>query len=584
MTGATPTQPNMADDAEPLLLRAKSKRKKLRCWWPRCCVATRGALAVVFWSMLVHGFNFYYALQLILLSNDYKVLKFINVASAIIQALSLLFYPFAGLLAETCCRRFNVMIGGNILMIAGIVFYSPFLYILNIIFDDEHNIGLIVGFVIFLFLSLMTYHFGLGTFEANVIQFGTDQLQFSSSVELSKFVHWYYWSAIVFSYLFNLASVLGNPSDIQLEYEPYVHLALLLVVLVFVGICWYHRVFIIEPVSRKNPLTLIIAVMKFASRHKAPVLRSAFTYGETSSRLDHAKQRYGGPFTTEEVEDVKSFWKILLVLLPLFGYALINEQFVPSLLYSTLPGMDDLRSNTRNLNSYFALYYLLGHPQSGTVIQILVIPVYELLIRSRTRWRISMLKRMGVGMIASLLTIICVIVMKYLVIQENKGREYGNCTDVFFELYNLTAPGQIPTALYLAPISLLLTGISHLLVFMTALEFILAQAPRSMQGLLIGLWYAYQTIGIIVGVASGLILTLAGCFYWVDIGKAVVCLVSFTIYMAATRKYKNRTREEQTDVNQQSIVEEYTERQLCRRMNYMANESIDRGPKLQITD
>ena len=44
--------------------------------------------------------------------------------------------------------------------------------------------------------------------------------------------------------------------------------------------------------------------------------RSAFTYSddEKPSRFDYAKERYGGPFTTEQVEDVKTFVRILTLL------------------------------------------------------------------------------------------------------------------------------------------------------------------------------------------------------------------------------------------------------------------------------
>ena len=43
-----------------------------------------------------------------------------------------------------------------------------------------------------------------------------------------------------------------------------------------------------------------------------------------TSRLDLAKERYGGPFTTEQVEDVKSFWNILTILLALVGTIAID--------------------------------------------------------------------------------------------------------------------------------------------------------------------------------------------------------------------------------------------------------------------
>ncbi len=34
--------------------------------------------------------------------------------------------------------------------------------------------------------------------------------------------------------------------------------------------------------------------------------------------MDLGKSRYGGPFTTEQVEDVKTFFKIIVIQIPLF--------------------------------------------------------------------------------------------------------------------------------------------------------------------------------------------------------------------------------------------------------------------------
>ena len=80
---------------------------------------------------------------------------------------------------------------------------------------------------------------------------------------------------------------------------------------------------IIEPKSPQS-LKTIYQVLKFVAEHKAPLNRSAFTYWEEDvpSRLDLGKSRYGGPFTTEQVEDVKTFFKILIVHLPLLIFLL----------------------------------------------------------------------------------------------------------------------------------------------------------------------------------------------------------------------------------------------------------------------
>ena len=57
-----------------------------------------------------------------------------------------------------------------------------------------------------------------------------------------------------------------------------------------------------------NPIKLIFTVLNYARKNKYPRLRSAFTYidEEQPSRLDFGKHKFGGPFTEEEVEDVKT--------------------------------------------------------------------------------------------------------------------------------------------------------------------------------------------------------------------------------------------------------------------------------------
>ena len=64
-------------------------------------------------------------------------------------------------------------------------------------------------------------------------------------------------------------------------------------------------------------------ILHFPWKHKYPVNRSAFSYceGHNPSHLDLGKEQYHGrPFTTEEVEDIKTFLRQLLLLLTLFGY------------------------------------------------------------------------------------------------------------------------------------------------------------------------------------------------------------------------------------------------------------------------
>ena len=68
-----------------------------------------------------------------------------------------------------------------------------------------------------------------------------------------------------------------------------------------------------------------------------------------------------------------------------------------------------------------------------------------------------------------------------------------------------------PLFVWLIAIPQALNGLAHVLVFMTVLEFIFAQAPHSMQGLLIGLWYALQSINVGINVVEVSVVGYVSC-------------------------------------------------------------------------
>lgn len=73
--------------------------------------------------------------------------------------------------------------------------------------------------------------------------------------------------------------------------------------------------------KRHNPYKLVLQVVKFVIAVKRPHLRSAFSYTgvEAPSRMDLAKEIHGGQFTNSEVEDVKTFLRLLVFLPSLVG-------------------------------------------------------------------------------------------------------------------------------------------------------------------------------------------------------------------------------------------------------------------------
>ena len=139
-----------------------------------------------------------------------------------------------------------------------------------------------------------------------------DQLHDSPGDDRTLFIHWYVWTyyGSILVGQFGFSGVL-NIFEISLLV---LFLLTLLTVLPTTLCLVRHRRkwFLIEP-GQYNPYKLVYSVTKFARQHKTPVNRSAFTYceDEVPMGLDLGKEKYGGPFTTEQVEDVKAFYGIL---------------------------------------------------------------------------------------------------------------------------------------------------------------------------------------------------------------------------------------------------------------------------------
>ena len=174
----------------------------------------------------------------------------------------------------------------------------------------------------FIFGAAFFIVLGYAAYQANFIQFGLDQLMEAPSQSLSIFVHWAVWADVLGTTLIGMsAGVMVCPLvSINIRYPLCIVPVLTLVCfpLLLILACWKHRWFYIEPELR-NPYRTVMNVLNFVRKHKHPLLRSAFTYSDADrpSRLDFAKERYGGPFTTEQVEDVKTFLRILLLLISL---------------------------------------------------------------------------------------------------------------------------------------------------------------------------------------------------------------------------------------------------------------------------
>ena len=109
--------------------------------------------------------------------------------------------------------------------------------------------------------------------------------------------------------------------------------------------------------------------------------------------------------------------------------------------------------------------------------------------------------------------------------------------------------------------------LGQLLVNMTALEFLCAQAPRFLQGLLIGLWYAMFSIRYLVMKSLDYVITSPEGVLIYPVVRTGLVLLSLVMHVCVSRGYQYTIRD--WVVNVQRLVEDVFERRIRQEESYM---------------
>ena len=397
----------------------------------------------------------------------------------VISSVIVITIPIASLLAEVVIGRYKLVsytlkgiwllsIVGNVLTLCGKTLPDSM----------QYNIHLII---------LLLQYMLMGAHLSSAIPLGIDQISSGSDANISAFILWLVWvyfsSTVVPSIV---ASVLYNCTHFKTS-EVSMVMSLLPVLLLSVGLILdfhFHHKLVKEPVT-VNPLSLIFKVLKYAAKHKYPVQRSAFTYceNERPTRLDYGKSKYGGPFTTEQVEDVKTFWRVLLVIV-VIGISVVT--FMAQ--YESQAAMEES----------FGLLHLKEKSVVGNVARqhliyrssmMVTIPLYELLIYPCLRNRgPSILQSAGIGAAALIVSSLYGVVTEAILFDGNTGcmfvqnshnaREVGILINIPFQL---------------------ILEFAIVVLIKSSTEFVCAQAPYNMKGFLIGLFFTTMIFFVVLG-------------------------------------------------------------------------------------
>ena len=168
---------------------------------------TKGAIFVLIWSSMV--MNVFYHLIDSLLVPYYD-----SVITSVVTIIGVTL-PAAGWLADVRFGRYRVMRCSIWTMWISSVLLTT-VYIVFSLIEFNHSSLLCTVLTISVVIILA---FGLGEFQAIVIQFGVDQLNDASTTEIMSFVAWYTWTFVsskVVSSFINMLTCIDLKYNLQL--------------------------------------------------------------------------------------------------------------------------------------------------------------------------------------------------------------------------------------------------------------------------------------------------------------------------------------------------------------------------------
>ena len=409
-------------------------------------------------------------------------------------------------------------------------------------------------------MLLVLLGIGWGGCQANIVQFGIDQLIDASATECKSFIIWLCWT-----YFASQVAVHYVIQCFDHNVYPFLIMSCNVTIALVLKLIFNHHL-IKEPITH-NPFKLIYQVIKYAIKHKHPRQRSAFTYCEDTipSRIDFGKCKYGGPFTTEQVEDVKTLLRAII-------FILLSSIVVCS------------RLETGESESTFALFindmsafHLPIHKCSydvtttyfGQISVSILVPLYELVIHPIFNRLIPNVKILYKACIGALLHLSRLVLLLTLVTyarhsfidSETSGNSTLQC--LFHE-----PPGFLE--MHLDNRWNILSGflgyIGDAMYLISIIEYLCAQVPYSMKGIAAGLFFV--CIGLFLPTLSSVYFVfktthftwgtgVISCGFWYFVIIICLLLATMIIFIIYILKCHKRRKREDVLPNEHIFAERY---------------------------
>ena len=510
---------------------------------------------------------------------DHQIVHLTSIViSSLFFAVLVVFYPVSGFVADTTKSRYRIISIG-----VGLIWCALVTGLISTILHAN------VLFIVTAVLAVVILIIGVSCYSSNIIQFGFDQLMDMPTHNLSMFVHWYVWADSLggfFSATLNSVNQCYMNHYAHTKLQPAITaflgvLLFLLTIQILVGLFCNNRKMFNTTLTQSNPYKLIYRVLKFTRKNKYRVgIPKTVVYCDHKIpvRMDFAKDRFGGPFKDSDVEDVKTFLRLLYVLITLTPVFML-ELPVSDMMFSIFTLHSGTAASSHN-TSCSVQWVLLGGGSLSYCALAIFLPVYIYLMFSVFRNRIPRIF-IRIGIFSFLL----IIAVTSMLIVDSSGHlilHVQNKTNVDCMLVQTIIPSivDVPTQtlnLHWSFLILpnLLIGIAPNLLLASILEFISAQTPHTMKGLMVGVLFALRGLSRLF---SAFFIVPFSLSFWTDYQTAVpgvscatgyflviliIAMIGFIWFVVSACKYTYRVRDEEGFC--QYDVEEVMDRELTER-------------------
>ena len=418
---------------------------------------------------------------------------------------------------------------------------------------------------------------GIPGLLTNVLPYGLNQICDKPKSHSRAFIHWAVWGF----FLGNLVSYSITLRRDSIDHEVMIAAAFVVFIINSIALClhsWFSHKFEGSGIIMGNPYIMVYKVLKYACFNKSAENRSALTYWESEmpSRIDLGKEKYGGPFREIEVEDTKTLGRINVVLFGIFGFFIVyyNILIDGSKLY-----IDSFKGPNTNLNGHRAFF--LRTISSDVVV--LLVPLFELVIIPLfPKIEYFLLKPLwGFGVAYLLLTVSVISMFTIDTIGDLTTTSEPNRTCLFEDN---TFDNQVDMSYLVFIIPVMLSSLAGGLGYIFIFEFICCQSPNNMVGMITGIFWSlvifYRSIGRVLLLPFfynpySTFDDKMSCSFYSLIIQCLICIVGLLLYFLASRRYKQRQREDCYDANMRTEIENYFLRNFQRSDNRYGSLSIE---------